>query len=105
MLMTPSAKSDAISAQQQPTHQAPFLAPIRSAPAGPSRQEPSRKPSGLRHLPEADVLQRRQLVDRRDEERRARDPAAGAVPREHVARDRAAGDRDREREQPGAPPT
>ena len=49
--MTPSANSDAISAQQQPTHQAPFFAPICSAPAGPSRHEPSRKPSGLRHLP------------------------------------------------------
>src|SRR5215471_13210790 len=51
MLMTPSAKSDAMRAQQQPTHQAPFLTPIRSAPDGPSRQEPSREPSGLRHLP------------------------------------------------------
>ena len=51
MLITPSAKSEAISAQQQPMHQPPCLAPIRSAPTGPSRQEPSRKPSGLRHFP------------------------------------------------------
>src|SRR3954471_13656985 len=51
MLMTPSANSDAISAQQQPTHHAPFFAPIRRPPDTPSRQEPSRKPSGLRHLP------------------------------------------------------
>ena len=51
MLITPSAKSDAISAQQQPTHQAPCLAPISTAPDRPSRQEPSKKPSGLRHLP------------------------------------------------------
>src|ERR1700755_271019 len=50
-LMTPSANSDAISAQQQPTHQAPFFAPIRPAPDAPSRQPPSRNPSGLRHLP------------------------------------------------------
>ena len=50
-LMIPNAKSDAMSAQQQPTHQAPFLAPIRSAPDQPSRHEPSRKPSGLRHFP------------------------------------------------------
>src|SRR5215510_15695786 len=50
-LMTPNAKSDAMRAQQQPTHQAPFLAPIWSAPDGPSRQEPSSEPSGLRHLP------------------------------------------------------
>jgi hypothetical protein len=51
MLMTPSANSDAISAQQHPTHQAPFLAPIFGAPAAPSRQEPSKKPSGLRPFP------------------------------------------------------
>src|SRR3954451_15315379 len=50
-LMTPSAKNDAINAQQQPTHQAPFFAPIRSAPSRPSRHELSNKPSGLRHLP------------------------------------------------------
>src|SRR5213593_1210360 len=50
-LMIPSAKNDAISAQQQPTHQAPFFMPMRSAPDQPSRQEPSKRPSGLRHLP------------------------------------------------------
>src|SRR6187549_1775697 len=49
--MTPSAKSDAINAQQQPIHQAPCPAPIRSAPKRPPRQAPTRKPSGLRHLP------------------------------------------------------
>src|SRR5258705_3248451 len=48
MLMTPSANSDAISAQQHPTHHAPCLAPICSAPGRPSRQDPRRKPSGLR---------------------------------------------------------
>src|SRR3954468_10652043 len=51
MLISPSAKSDTIRAQQQPTHQAPCLTPISSAPRGPSRQAPRRKPSGLRHLP------------------------------------------------------
>ena len=51
MLKMPNANSAAIRAQQQPTHQAPLLAPIRRAPDGPSRQEPSRKPSGLRHFP------------------------------------------------------
>ena len=51
MLMTPSANSEAIRAQQQPTHHKPFLIPIRSEPVGPSRHEPSRAPSGLRHLP------------------------------------------------------
>ena len=50
-LMTPSAKSDAIRAQQQPMHQAPCLVPIWSAPVRPLRQEPSKKPRGLRHLP------------------------------------------------------
>src|SRR5947207_7386564 len=51
MLITPRANSDAISAQQQPTHQAPCLTPIPTAPVGPSRQAPSRNPSGLRHFP------------------------------------------------------
>src|SRR5215207_5765324 len=50
-LITPSANSDAIRAQQQPTHQAPCRAPMLSAPHVPPRQELSRKPSGLRHLP------------------------------------------------------
>src|SRR5207247_10993060 len=51
MLMIPSAKNDAINAQQQPTHQAPFFTPMRNAPERPSRHEPSNKPSGLRHFP------------------------------------------------------
>src|SRR5262245_43694584 len=46
-LMTPSAKSDAISAQQQPMHHAACLVPIRSPPTLPSRQLPSRKPSEI----------------------------------------------------------
>ena len=50
-IISPSAKSDAISAQQQPTHQAPCFMPISTAPQRPSRHAPSRKPSGLRHLP------------------------------------------------------
>src|SRR6187397_693013 len=50
-LITPSAKSDAISAQQQPTHHAPLPTPIRNVPAHPERQEPSSVPSGLRHFP------------------------------------------------------
>src|SRR3954453_17476958 len=54
--MIPSAKNEAISAQQQPTHQAPFLMPMRSAPNQPSRQEPSSRPSGLRHLPKQTFL-------------------------------------------------
>ena len=50
MLMTPSAKSDAMSAQQQPTHHAPWRAPICSEPARPPRHAPSRNPRGLRHF-------------------------------------------------------
>src|SRR5580700_385240 len=49
-LITPSAKSAAMRAQQHPTHHAACLDPISTAPADPSRQSPSRKPSGLRHL-------------------------------------------------------
>ena len=51
MLMTPRANNAAISAQQHPTHQAPILVPMRSAPTFPSRQDPSSSPSGLLHLP------------------------------------------------------
>ena len=50
-LITPRANSEAISAQQQPTHQAPFRTPIRTAPSRPSRHEPRRAPSGLRQWP------------------------------------------------------
>src|SRR5215475_4340013 len=51
MLMIPSAKSDAISAQQQPAHHAPFLTPIAYEPRRPERHEPRSELSGLRHLP------------------------------------------------------
>ena len=50
MLITPTAKSSTISAQQQPMHQAPCTIPIRTAPAAPSRQWCITKPSGVRHL-------------------------------------------------------
>jgi hypothetical protein len=48
--MMPIAKSAAISAQQQPTHQAPCFVPMRAAPERPLRHDPSRKPRGLWHL-------------------------------------------------------
>ena len=47
-LITPSANSAAISAQQQPTHQPPWMTPIRSAPSRPGRQWLIRNPNGLR---------------------------------------------------------
>ena len=102
--MTPSANRDAISAQQQPTHQAPFFAPIRSAPgpaAAPGAEQEAERAAAF---PEADVLERRQLIDGRDEERRAGDPPARAIPGEHVAGDRAPGKPDRERERPDRSP-
>ena len=37
-------------AQQQPTHQAPFLIPMRTGPDHPSRHDPRSRLSGLRHL-------------------------------------------------------
>ena len=86
-LITPSANSDAISAQQQPTHQAPCRTPIRSAPEAPVAPGAEQEAERAAALAEADVLQRRQLVDRGDDQRRARDPAARAVPGEDVARD------------------
>ena len=50
MLIRPSANSVAISAQQQPTHQAPCSMPMRAAPIRPDRQEPTTNASGLRHF-------------------------------------------------------
>ena len=50
-LMTPSAKSDAIRAQQQPMHQAPCLVPIWSAPVRPLAPGAEQEAEGLRHLP------------------------------------------------------
>ena len=104
MLMTPSANSEAISAQQQPTHQAPCRGahPQRAGAAvAPGAEQEAERAAALA---EADVLERRELVDRRDEQRRAGDPAARAVPGQHVAGDRAAGPRERERGRPdGAP--
>ena len=80
-LITPSANSEAISAQQQPTHQAPWRAPISAPPRRPSRHEPSEEPERAAALAEADVLQRRQLVDRRDERASRRRPSAPPGPR------------------------
>ena len=101
--MTPSAKSEAMSAQQQPTHHAPWRMPIRTEPARPSRQEPSRNPRGLRHS-EAEVLERRQVVGRGGEERRGGDPAPRAVPGQNVTGDPATGPRDGERGRPDGSP-
>ena len=50
------------------------------------------------------VLERRQLVDGRDDERRNRDPPPGPIPGEHVARETAAGRRGREGEHSGDAP-
>lgn len=50
MLITPNAKREAMSAQQQATHQTPVRAPILTAPVRPARQEPRREPRGLLHL-------------------------------------------------------
>src|SRR3954469_8969118 len=55
-------------------------------------------------LPEAHVLQRRQLVGRRHQQRRPGDPPPGAVPRQDVAGDRAAGPRDGVRGDAGGAP-
>src|SRR4029077_7083826 len=48
MLMIPRANSEAMIAQQHPTHHAPCTTPMRSAPAVPSRQLCSTKSSGAR---------------------------------------------------------
>jgi len=48
MLITPSANSAAIRAQQQPTHHAPCSIPMRSAPSRPSRHASRMNDSGPR---------------------------------------------------------
>ena len=71
-----------MSAQQHPTHQAPFLRThLAVRPSRPSRHEPSKKPERAAALAEADVLERRQLVDRRDD--RASPPATHRPARSH----------------------
>jgi hypothetical protein len=59
VLITPSANSAAMRAQQHPTHQAPWFAPMRSAPDKPGRQEASKNPSGLRQCLRQTVMQAR----------------------------------------------
>ena len=103
-LITPSANSDAINAQQQPTHQAPCRAPICMAPESPSLQLPRRKPSGRTALSETHVLEGGQLVYRSNEERAASDPTPCAVPREHVTEELSADPCERIGQEPyGAP--
>ena len=50
-LITPSANSTTINAQQHPRHHAPCRAPIVNAPRSPSRHELRRNPDGERHFP------------------------------------------------------
>ena len=67
-LMTPSANSAAISAQQQPKHQPACLEPISSGakpPVAPCAEQESERAAALC---QAHVLQRRQLVERGDGE-------------------------------------
>ena len=50
MLITPTANSAAINAQQHPRHHAPCLIPGARPPTWPSRQRSARNIIGLRHL-------------------------------------------------------
>jgi hypothetical protein len=80
MLITPSANSAATSAQQQPTHQAACLVPIsraaRMAVSPATRQNAERTPA----LAQVASFQRRQLIEGRDREHAARQPAAAHMP-------------------------
>src|SRR5436309_3146155 len=59
-----------------------------------AEQEPERAAA----LAEADVLQRRQLVDGGDEQRRARDPATASIPGQRIPCDAPASQREEEGE-------
>ena len=81
----PEREQRAISAQQHPTHQAPCLAPICSAPDGPLAPRCRAGSRAGSALAEAHVLERRQLVDGRGDELAPATQRPGAIPREHVA--------------------
>ena len=79
MLITPSAKSAAISAQQQPTQKPPCSIPAR-APIALLR----RRPPGRAAVPQADRLHRGELVQRGAEDHAAGDVRAALVPAEEA---------------------
>ena len=103
-LMMPNAKS--ASHERPATADAPGTVlgahPQRARPAVAPRAEEEAERAAA--LPEADVLQRRQLVDGRDDERGACRPSTGAVPREDVTRDRVHDRADREHDHAGGGP-
>ena len=89
MLITPTAKSSTISAQQQPMHQAPCSIPIRTAPARPVAPVVHDEAERRAALAQARALERGQLVDPREHDRRAGDLRSCPVPREEGGIERA----------------
>ena len=84
-LMMPRAKSDAISAQQQPAHQRAAGAPHPEGAEGAGSPRPEQEGQRVAAAAEARVLERRELVEGGDQEGRTGDPAAGRVPGEKTA--------------------
>ena len=103
-LITPSANSEAIRAQQHPMHQPPWLIPIRSPPTRPLRQEPSRKPRGLLHFPRQTFLSGVNSYAAATISVAPASPSACSIPREHTARDPAPGRRECKRQHSRARP-
>src|SRR6266542_950997 len=103
MLITPSAKSAAISPAAADAPRTGLRTHLErsgeTAAPGPD-QEPQRAPA----LSQADVLERGELVERRDDEDAAGEPTSGPVPGELVAEQAAPEIRESEREDSGGGP-
>ena len=89
MLITPSANSAAISAQQQPTHQRRARSPSAARRARPGCQRVQDEAQRVAAVAEADVLERCQLIDRRQPDHPGGDVLSALVPGEKADVERA----------------
>ena len=83
-LITPSANRASIRPQQQPTQNAPCSTPIRKAPSAALAPAVEQEVERRAAVAQADVLERRQLVDAGGDQRPAGDVPPGPLPGEPV---------------------
>src|SRR4051794_18104370 len=81
-LIIPSANRAAISAQQQPTHQAPCASPRRSAPPDAVSRALGEEVEGATAAAQAGLLGRRELVEGGGEDRPAGEITPAPIPGE-----------------------
>jgi hypothetical protein len=84
MLITPSAKSVAMRAQQQPTHQAPRSIPHSRGTNPPGAPRSHHEGERAAALCKAHVFERTELVNRRDRDHSGGNVVAGAAPRDGI---------------------